>query len=412
MPRNPLWLALRGLGTACLVLLLAGSMSGKDMRITINKHTKPTPVQKLNRQGVALLERHEYGKAKALFYKAYLLDPTDPFTLNNLGYIAELEGNVERAQRYYALAAEQSSDALVAASTTDSVVGKPVAKVAGSAEEQGMQVNRMNVAAIGLLQKDRAPEADVVLRRALAIDSHNPFTLNNLGFAEEKQGEWEKALALYNQAANAGSGERVIVTVNPAWRGKPISEIAAENAAKLRKAMARTETPAERVARLNLRGVSALNRNDRRDAKDYFEQAYKLDPHDAFTLNNMGYVAEMEGDRETANFYYEKAAEAKRANARVDVATRREAEGQKLSAVARESNSSVQGKMTQELEVKRQQGGPIVLKRRNNTPVTEAAPPANSGSQPGIAAPAIPQGTPENAPPQNPGAPPPSTQLK
>ncbi len=405
MPRK---LVLRAMAAACLVLLLGGPSSAKDLRITLTKRTKPTPVQKLNREGVSAIEKHDYSKAKALFYKAYLLDPNDPFTLNNLGYIAELEGNVDRAQRYYALAAEQSSDALVAQATTDSVVGKPVAKVAGSAEEQGMQVNRMNVAAIGLLEKDRAPEADVVLHRALAVDPHNPFTLNNLGFAEEKQGEWEKALALYNQAANVGSSDPVIVTINPAWRGKPISEIAAENAAKLRKAMARTETPVERVARLNLRGVSALNRNERRQARQYFEEAYKLDPRDAFTLNNMGYVAEMEGDRETANFYYEKAAEAKRANARVDVATRREAEGRKLSAVAQESNASVNDKMASELAAKRQQGGPIVLKRRDNRPVTEAPPPQSGGeSPPGIAAPGTPQSTPENAPPQNPSAPPP-----
>jgi Flp pilus assembly protein TadD len=394
---------LRWTAVACLLLLMAGPAAAKDLRITINRHTKPTPVQKLNREGVAAIEKHDYKKAKSLFYKAYLLDPNDPFTLNNLGYIAELEGNVDRAQRYYALAAEQGSDALVAQATTDTVLGKPVAKIAGNAEEQGMQVNRMNVSAIGLLQKDRAPEADIVLHRALALDPHNPFTLNNLGFAEEKQGEWEKALGFYNEAANVGSSDPVMVTINPAWRGRPISEIAADNAAKLRKAMARSETLRERVARLNLRGVSALNRNQRREAKEYFQEAYRLAPNDAFTLNNMGYLAEMDGDRETANFYYEKAAEAKRADTRVDVATRREAEGQKLSSVARESDSSVQEKMAEQLAVKRQQGGPIVLKRRDNTPVTEAAPPQpNSGARPGIAAPTTQESTPENAAPANP----------
>jgi tetratricopeptide (TPR) repeat protein len=130
---------------------------------------------------------------------------------------AELEGDVERAQRYYALATGQSSDALVDTATAEAVVGEPVAKVAGNAEPNNLQVNRMNVAAIGLLQKDRAPEADVILQRALDLDPRNPFTLNNLGSAEEKQGEWEKALS-YNQATNIGSREPVIGTVSPAWR--------------------------------------------------------------------------------------------------------------------------------------------------------------------------------------------------
>ena len=42
--------------------------------------------------------------------------------------------------------------------------GKPVSKVAGHAEDTGMQVNRINVQAINLLRRDRAPEADLLLR--------------------------------------------------------------------------------------------------------------------------------------------------------------------------------------------------------------------------------------------------------
>jgi len=370
----PRFLVLRGI-TAVLCLAMSAGATDKGVRLNLPKRTKPTPVQQLNREGVRAVEKHDYGKAKKLFYKAYLLDPNDPFTLNNLGYVSELEGDVDRAQRYYALAAEQSSDALVDQSTNDSAVGKPVAKVAGNADEHNLQVNRLNVAAIGLLQKDRASEAEALLRRALALDPKNPFTLNNLGFAEEKQGEWEKAYAYYYQASNAHSNDPVIVTVNRNWRGKPISEVAARNANTLREAMQKTASVPDQVARLNLRGVSALNRNDRRQARDYFEQAYRLDPGDAFTLNNMGYVAEMDGDRETANFYYEKAEEARKATARVDVASRTDAEGRRLGEVARQSGTNVESRMQADLERKRAQGGPVILKRRDNTPVVEPATP-------------------------------------
>ena len=57
-----------------------------------------------------------------------------------------------------------------------------------------MQVNRMNVEAIQLLAQDRDFEAVVMLRRALAIDPQNPFTLNNLGVAEEATGDLTGAL--------------------------------------------------------------------------------------------------------------------------------------------------------------------------------------------------------------------------
>ncbi len=350
--------------------LLAGEAAGQ-LRITLPKRSKPTPVQKLNRDGVKAIEHHDYEKAKKLFYDAYLIDPNDPFTLNNLGYISELEGEVDRAERFYALAAENRSDAAVDMSNVDAVKGKPVSKVAGDADDRQMQVNRFNVQAIDLLLKDRAPEADLVLQKALALDDNNPFTLNNLGFAREKEGEYDQALGFYTRAAQQRSHQPIVVTLNRDWRGKPISEIAGRNAKALRKLMAQEESSTVRVARLNLRGVSALNRNDPQTAREDFQQAYKLDPHNAFTLNNMGYMAELDGDRETADFYYAKAQEAERANRRVDVATRAEVRGQLLERVANGSDQAVQQRIETALVEKRREGGPVRLMRRDNTPVIE-----------------------------------------
>jgi len=342
-----------------------------DLRITIPKRSKPTPVQDLNREGVKALQKRNYERARRLFYKAYLLDPNDPFTLNNLGYISELEGNVERAQRYYDLSQQTASDALVDRSTNKDIEGKTVASVAGNAAAGSMQVNRLNVAAINLLQKDRAPEADVLLTRALAMDPKNAFTLNNLGFAKEKEGELESALAYYNKAATSDSDEKVVVTVHHSWRGKPIREVAERNANAVRELLERTDDSDDRVARLNLQGVSALNRNDRRSARQYFQQAYKLRPDDAFTLNNMGYLAEMDGDRETANYFYQKARAAEHSGREVGMATRKEAEGRSLVDVAATSTESVDSRMQSELEAKRRLGGPVVLKTRSGEAVVE-----------------------------------------
>lgn len=368
--------------TLALSLAMSTLSGAKDIRITFPKKSKPTPVQAYNHDGVKALEKHEYTKAKRLFYKAYLLDPNDPFTLNNLGYIAELEGDVDRAQRFYELSTKENSEATVDSASLESAKGKTVAAVAGHAETGGIQVNTLNVQALSLLNKDRPSEADLVLQKALKLDPRNPFTLNNLGYARETQGELESAVSFYTAAANTHSTEPIIVSPKSGWRGKKISEIAADNAKKVRKALRESEDLQVQAARLNLRGVSALNRNDRRSARKYFEQAYKVAPNDAFTLNNMGYVAEMDGDRETAETFYAKAREAERSGSRVTLASRKEAEGKRLNEVADQSDNQVYSAMEAAAEARRRRGGPVVLKKRDNSVVTPLQQPQEENQLP------------------------------
>ena len=361
----------RPLVLAGVIGLALSTAAAQEVRIPLPKRSKPTPVQKLNRDGVAAVKKNKLEEAKKLFYKAYLLDPNDPFTLNNLGYVAELEGDIERATRYYELSQANHSEAVVDRASVKDHEGKTVSAIAGRAEAGSMMVNRLNIEAIGLLNKDRVAEADAVLQKALAMDTRNPFTLNNLGHAKEKQGEYEQALSFYTQAARTNSDEKIIVAVKSDWRGKKISDIASQNAEKMRDLLDESQDVEQQVARLNLRGVSAINRNDRRTAKTFFQQAYRLDPENAFTLNNMGYLAELEGDRETANFYYAKAQEAERADAKVAVATRRDAEGKPLERVATQNDLAVAAKMQAEVEAKRRQGGDVQLKRRDGTVVVD-----------------------------------------
>ena len=358
------------------MLLLASLLHAeeKTLRINIPKRSKPTPVQALNRDGVKAVEKHDYAKAKQLFYKAYLLDPDDPFTLNNLGYIAELEGDVDRAQRFYQLSQDQKSQATVDRASNDNIKGKTVAEVAGHAQTGNVQSNVLNVEAISLLNKDRVAEADAILQKALRIDPRNPFTLNNMGYTKEKQGELEAAINYYRAAADINSDEPVIVTVNKSWRGRPISRVAASNAKKVQSALAKEDNTEQRVARLNQQGVSALNRNDRAQALKYFTQAYKLNPGDAFALNNMGYVAELNGDRESANFYYGKAKEADNHERHVTLATRAEDEGKKLEEVADKNDNKTEASIQAQQELNRRSGkAPVLVERSTGRPVTGPA---------------------------------------
>jgi Flp pilus assembly protein TadD len=354
-----------------LALAVSVPLSAQDFRLKLPKRSKPTPVQALNQDGVKAVQKHNYERAKKLFYRAYLLDPNDPFTLNNLGYIAELDGDLDRAQRFYSLASAQPSEAVIDKSSNPDLKGKEVADVAGNAVDQQMEINRSNVYAMGLLMKDRAPEADLVLQKALALDPKNPFTLNNLGFAKEKEGELEQAMRYYGQASATGSNEPVIVTINKDWRGKPIREIAEDNAKAVKKELEHGENGETRVARLNLRGVSAINRNDRKLARQYFQDAFKLDPNNAFTLNNMGYIAEMDSDRETAEYFYAKAREANRAETKVALSTRRDMEGQRMGAVAAVNDQTISDAQQRDLEARRRQGGAVALLKRDNSKVVE-----------------------------------------
>jgi Flp pilus assembly protein TadD len=359
-----------------LAALLAGSsfvavtpVLAGDLKLSVPSRSHMTPVQKLNREGVDAVRKHDNRKAEALFYKAYMLDPDDPFTLNNLGYIAELEGQAERAQQFYALAAKQPTDAVIEHASASRVRGHSI-KEAAAIPNAPIQINHDNVEAVRLLAQGRAREVDQMLQETLKRDPQNVFTLNNLGVAKEMEGESQEAMRYYATAAALHSQASAIVTDNRSWRGKPASKMADQNARKLQDRL-ESRDAAMQLAELNLRGVSAINRNDLKAADQDFRNAYALDPNNAFALNNIGYLAEMQGDRETAQFFYDRARFAAGAGSTVGLASSRTAEGAKLFQVARESDSKVEGKVSQERAARRRQNEPIVLRHRDNTLVNE-----------------------------------------
>ncbi|HZC44095.1 MAG TPA: hypothetical protein VE195_07970, partial [Acidobacteriaceae bacterium] len=294
------------------------------------------------------------------------------------GYISELQGKLDRAQKFYALAGEQGSTARIDLSNAKDLEGKPLTFALTDLKDKPMRVNRMNVEAIQLLAQDRNSEAVAMLQQALAIEPQNPFTLNNLGVAEEAAGNLIGALQQYDAAASSRSTEPVVVTLNRATRGKRISEVAAASARQLRKRI-HNETDTELQARmLTMHGVFAANQNDWAAAKKDFLRAYSLDPHSAFSLNNLGYVAEKDGDIETAQFYYSKARSADDANARIGLATEGSAEGEDLNTVASASNQKVNSEIVAYREAARQQTGPIELIRRGNHPAEPSKAPLKS----------------------------------
>jgi Flp pilus assembly protein TadD len=352
-----------------------------DLKITLPKRSHLTPVQRLNQEGVEAVRKHNYEKAEGYFYKAYLLDPEDPFTLNNLGYISEMKGQIDRALTFYSLASEQATDAAVAKASSPRVEGRTL-KEALAVSDTPLQVNYQNVEAVRLLSQGRGPEADILLQQALKSDPANIFTLNNMGVAKEMEGESDVALKYYDSAAATNSDASAVVTLNRSWRGKKVSEMAAQNARNLRNRLETQMTTEVKLAELNTRGVSAINRNEFAAAEQDFRKAYALDPNNAFAANNIGYVAEIDGDRETAQFFYDKAQALVGANSPVGLATRSSAEGQSLSHVASENDNKVEAKVAEDRAVRREQREPVLLMRRDNTVVQEPATPPPSNQPP------------------------------
>ena len=382
------------------VLLAVASLPrahGAGLRITIPKRTEATPVQKLNREGVKEIKKHHLDKAERLFYRAYLIDPDDPFTLNNLGYISELQGKVERAQRYYELAAkENNSETVIAEASERNVEGQKLSRITSSYGNLELRVNRGNIQAMALLQQGRNQEAEDVLRETLKLDPKNPFTLNNLGYAMEGQGDLQSALRYYNEASITHSSESVVVSIDPHWRGRPISDIAFRNEQSVRDRLASQQSNQDLAARLNVQGVSALNHNQSAKALGYFEQAYKLYPQSAFSLNNMGYLSEVRGDQETAEDFYSLAQRGEQAGTPVSVASHHEMVGEAVAEVAGANAQGSQANLQAEAEKKRRSHAPIVLRRRDNTPVTT---PENPSQQPPSSN--VPRPPVDNAPVEN-----------
>ena len=398
-------------------LLLPVAAQAGDLRVSIPKRTPPIPVQNLNREGVRQLKKGHEKKAKQLFYKAYLLDPNDPFTLNNLGYLSELEGQASRALRFYALASKNQTQAVIDESTRHGLQGKTVSEAFTPGGNSNLEANLLNEKSIVLLQGGHLFEAEAMLKAALPRFPHNPFLLNNFGYVMESEGDLDSALRYYSAAASLHSNEPIVLTPRAKWRGKPISEVAAQNAAAVNQTLAKGEAPAAAAARSNLRGVSALNDNNPTAARGFFLQAYRLDSGNAFTLNNLGYISELNGDRESAEMYYAAARGGVDNTLRVTYSTRTDAEGRKLDDLAGGNQADVNSVLRGIQEAKRRANRPIHLVTRNSEASPENAsprvsppigvtspslpplPPPDAGSQ--TQPPPPPQGPPSSGPPNH-----------
>ena len=113
----------------------------------------------------------------------------------------------------------------------------------------------------------------------------------------------------------------------------------------------------------------------------------------------MGYLSEARKDQETANEFYSLAQHGNDAGAPVSMASHHEMVGEAVGAVAGNNAAGTEANLQAVAESKRRRNAPIVLKRRDNTPVTTPHP-----DQPAVKRqpqPAVPRPPVDNAPVEN-----------
>jgi len=189
----------RGILQLLLLTILSGaatSLSAGDLRITLPKQSRLSPVQVLNRDGVKAVKRGRVDKAKQLFVRAYLLDPDDPFTLNNLGYISELEGDADHALKYYDLAAHASTEALIDEASKPGLKGQPVNEAFPASQAPAFMSNKANVRAIVLLEKGRVFEAESILKAAVQADPRTHSSSTAWDMRWSRRAIWNRRCAI------------------------------------------------------------------------------------------------------------------------------------------------------------------------------------------------------------------------
>jgi Tfp pilus assembly protein PilF len=83
-----------------------------------NANPNPNQTQRLLGQAVDSLKQGDTARYKEIVQKAYADDPNDPFVINNMGLVAEMDGNTHQAKEYYWLA-WQRADSLTVLTTND-----------------------------------------------------------------------------------------------------------------------------------------------------------------------------------------------------------------------------------------------------------------------------------------------------
>ncbi len=158
-----------------------------------------------NEDGVHLFAAGEYGKALECFDLAHTLHPNDAVILYNMGQCYERQGEIARAEQYYASCVERDAKhadarlALIAIQYRTGRTGAANLVIEEWLKPQPPAADALVADAWRLRQERAIPAAQARLHQALSLDRNNRRALTELAILYEMQGLPDRSLALYEQ---------------------------------------------------------------------------------------------------------------------------------------------------------------------------------------------------------------------
>jgi len=249
---------------------------------------------------------------------------------------------------------------------------KPHFEEALAIPDTPLLINHDNVEAVRLLSQAAAPKPTFSAEGS-EDRSQQHFHSQQSRRRQEMEGESQEALKYYDSAAAVHSDAAAVVYAQQILARQAGRRDGRAECQELANASGHPDDP--RTANGGIKHEGSFRYEPQRapGRATRLPQGLRLDPSNAFANNNIGYLSEIEGDRETAQFFYDRAQALGGANTPVGLATRSSAEGMRLGQVASDSDAKVEAKVQDERSARRQRHEPILLLRRDNSVVQEPA---------------------------------------
>lgn len=194
------------------------------------------------------------------------LEPENPLYTNLLGVAYGREGKSSQAEKLFEGAITQNSEYLAP---------------------------RFNLAAL-YLSTERPQKAQEEFQKILKVEANNRRALMGLGQLYEREAQSDKALAVYQQAAQTSQGPNVMLRLGLLqYRRGDFDEavIAAESI---------LSRQADHVGALKILGLAKAGRGDLKGALESLRRVTQLDPQDTTAWNLLGQVASQVGQLDQA----------------------------------------------------------------------------------------------------------------
>lgn len=206
-----------------------------------NLQDLPMKVNRMNVNAMALLSNSRGFEAVELLRRALVLDPSNPFTMNNLGVAYEAIGDYDSALNSYSAVAASRSTEVVVVTQIPGWRGRPVTGLADESAKllrerirklspNEIQAVMFTVRGVSATNRNDWPIAREAFLKAYSLDPDSAFSINNRGYLSEREGDLETAEFFYDKARKAdGSNRRVGIATTQSAEGKKLAVVARDS---------------------------------------------------------------------------------------------------------------------------------------------------------------------------------------